>query len=187
MKLDQIVDDVLPQLPGALIASVRDAVLAAARELCTEANVWQEETDLYVPAGYTDAEVDSPSTAAEVLRVVSIGGLTAGCDYQQPLPYLVQMRSAHSEPRRLKAMVACRPKLKIGLRIPLPSSLERWCSAISYNTLYRMMRTPAAEWSNPELAEHYRQLYIDQLSDARRVSALGHQQGSRRVQQPRFT
>lgn len=182
MLLDDIVDLALPELPGILRATVRNAVVLTARDLCTEADIWQETVNAYVPKGLQQAEIEATDTSAEVLRIAAIKALKPG-QYQQPTPDSLQLNDVANEPRRLPVRIVCRPALNT---TTLPECLARWAEALLYGALYRLLKMPGQTWTNLQLAADYRMQFQAQIFEAKRLSAAGHQNGPRAVKMRPF-
>lgn len=179
MTLDDLVDDVALEVPDAPLATIRDMLRWAARELCTEADVWVVTDEPVVVA----ADTDYPQVMAsqgEPLRIVSLmlGGceVVQGSAFDQPTPTTIVF---HRKPETslIYGRLACRP-----YRGDMPPSevMNRWAEAITDGARWRLLLLPQP-WRNPDLATYYQQRFLAAIADARQHSRLGHARGGARV------
>lgn len=182
MTVDDVVDLVAPEVPGAVRATIRNAVLMTARDLCTEADIWIETVPAYVPKKQREAEIDPPDENSELLRINSVDGLRPG-QYSQPTPSKLRLNSSSEDSRRFSVKAACRPAL--GAKT-LPACMDRWAEALMYGALYRILKMPGQKWTNLQLAADYRQQYQTEEFEAKRLSSNGHHNGARSVQMRPF-
>lgn len=185
MTLDDLVDDVALEVPDAPLATIRDMLRWAARELCTEADVWVTTGEPVVVAADTPyAELEAPSDG-EPLRIVSLLAegrpMKAGVDYVQTGPRRIEFRQT-PETKLLYGELACRPVM--GAMIP-DELLSRWAEALGNGARYRLLRLPQP-WQNMQLAEYYRGQFLADQATAKGLSRLGHHSGSARVAMWRF-
>lgn len=182
-----LVDDLMPQVPGCLAATVHDALRWAQRELCAKGSAWVvSDGPVVVGADTQFAEVDVPS-GAEALRIVRLlqGGreLTPGLDYRQTGSNAVEFLRFTPSSSALLGALACKPAR--GRDMP-PELLGRWDEAIKDGARSQLLMLPFP-WRDPQLAEHYRRKFLDAQTDAHAQSYSGHQSGSVRMQIRNFT
>jgi hypothetical protein len=173
------------ELPSCPLATIRDMIRWAQRELCSEGNAWISRGEPVVAAADTDyAELEIP-VGAEAIRIISLNSdgrvLRPGIDYTQTGPNSIVFLS-----RPTSAMVygelACRPSA--GLDMP-PEILTRWSEALMDGARYRLFMLPQS-WREPNLAEFFRRKFMDSQADCRSISRSGYQAGSVKMQFPRF-
>nr|WP_299241385.1 hypothetical protein [uncultured Halomonas sp.] len=186
MKVAELVEDVIADLPGAPLVTVRRALLDATRELCTRADVWvSDDVPVIVAAQSGYPQVISPD-GGEVLRIrrVTVDGetLRPGIDYEQPRADSVRMLRKPAA-STLYGEVASRPPMTA---TRLPDALIRYREAIADGARYRLMQQPNKEWSQPSLASYYLQRFELAINDANQHATHGHARGSRRVKPRRF-
>lgn len=179
MTLDDMADDVALEVPGAPLASIRDMLLWAARELCTEADAWVSDEQPIIYGADSDHPVVVPP-AGEPLRIVYLvlegKKCTQGHAYQQHSPSDIEFHRKPSS-STVSGRIACRPSPG---KAPPSEVLGRWSTAICNGARWRLLLLPQA-WANPELAEYYHRRFMAGITDARQASRLGHGLGGNRV------
>lgn len=182
MTLDDVISQVVVDVPEAPRMTISDQVKRAARELCTDADAW-------VQTGYAvvGATTDYPQVIAnegEPLRVIS---LTDGdrpvkaSQYRQTSPKTIEFFRV-PENDLLTGEVACRPAPGDE---PPAELLERWGEQIADGARWRLLLMPQP-WRDPQLAAYYEQSFRSAKTDAKRLSRLGHNQARNRVRARAF-
>ncbi|MDP4546486.1 hypothetical protein [Marinobacter sp. MDS2] len=179
MTQDELIDQVLLDIPGAPRATVRDQLKRMARELCQAADAWVHRGYVVVAARSHYPQLIVPE-GAEPLRIRSLKAgdrvLRLGADYRQPEPGRVEMLR---QPDRdsLTGELACRPTTTE----PLPESLlNDWADPIGNGARWRLLMMPQP-WKDPALAAHYHTQYRAGVHDAKQAATLGHARGGARV------
>ncbi|MES3674437.1 hypothetical protein QC589_00620 [Halomonas elongata] len=184
MTLDDLVHQVVQDVPEAPLMTIRDAITRMARELCTEADVWVQEGEPVVVAANT-ANPQIVASSGEPLRIVSlkIDGreCVQGQGFDQPTPTSIEL---YQRPKAsmLYGRLACRPAMG---DMPPAEVVDRWDMAIANGARWRLLMLPQP-WRNPELANYYHQQYLADVAMARQNSRLGHARGGARVKARRF-
>ncbi|SEJ46749.1 hypothetical protein SAMN05216201_10989 [Pseudomonas linyingensis] len=186
MNTQELAESLSPELPGCPLATIRDMLRWAQRELCAEGNVWiVRDGPVVVAANTPYAEVEAPA-GAEALRIIRLlldgRPLRPGVDYRQHdtgVEFLCGMPDSST----LLGAIACRPAYGQDMPAEL---IARWEEALLDGARYRLLRLPQP-WRDPELAEFHRRRFLDAQSDARQMAVDGMQHGSIRMRTRRFT
>jgi len=187
MRLDDMVDALVLEVPGCPRPLIRDMLRWAQRELCTEGNAWIfNDGPVVVGANTPYAEVEVPS-GAEALRLIDLRlpsgqTLKPGYDYLQTGSNGVEFLRGRPDSITLLGSMACRPAHGQDMPAEL---LARWSGALMEGARYRLLLLPQP-WQNPQLAELYRRQFLVAQSDARQLARQGYQSGTYRAH-PRFT
>lgn len=187
MRLDDMVDALVLEVPGCPRPLIRDMLRWAQRELCTEGNAWIfNDGPVVVGANTPYAEVETPS-GAETLRLIDLRlpsgqALKPGYDYRQTGSNGVEFLRGRPDSITLLGSMACRPAHGQDMPAEL---LARWSDALMDGARYRLLIMPQP-WRNPELAEMYRRQFLAAQSRARQLAREGYQSGTYRAH-PRFT
>lgn len=184
MTQDDIVNQVVQDVPEAPLMTIREAVTRMARELCTDADVWVQSDEPVV----FGANTDSPAVQAaqgEPIRIVSlsIGGRDRlqGDGFFQPTPGTIDLDERHAT-STISGQLACRPKKG---EMPPPGVVSRWADVIADGARWRLLMLPQP-WRDLEAAAYYQQRYLQGTSDAKQASRLGHARGGAKVKARRF-
>ena len=187
MRLDDMVDALMLEVPGCPRPLIRDMLRWAQRELCAEGNAWIfNDGPVVVGANTPHAEVEVPS-GAEALRLIDLRlpsgqALKPGYDYRQTGGNGVEFLRGRPDSITLLGSLACRPANGQDMPAEL---LARWSGALMDGARYRLLLLPQS-WQNPQLAELYRRQFLAAQSDARQLAREGYQSGTYRAH-PRFT
>lgn len=187
MRLDDMVDALVLEVPGCPRPLIRDMLRWAQRELCTEGNAWIFNDGPVVAGANTPyAEVEVPP-GAEALRLIDLRlpsgqALKPGYDYRQTGSNGVEFLRSRPDSITLLGSMACRPAHGQDMPAEL---LARWSGALMDGARYRLLLLPQP-WQNPQPAELYRRQFLGAQSDARQLAREGYQSGTYRAH-PRFT
>lgn len=185
MTINDLVDGLAVELPGCPLATIRDMLRWAQRELCAEGNAWiSRDGPVVVAANTGHAEIEAPA-GAEALRIVSLFDgarrLVPCVDYRQLGPSAVAL-TRPADQSTLRGELACRP-------LPgadMPSELiARWGEALSDGARYKLLALPQP-WRDMAAAEFHRRRFIKAQTDARMLAHDGMQCGSVRMRVRRF-
>lgn len=184
MTQDDIVNQVVQDVPEAPLMTIREAVIRMARELCTEADAWVQDGEPVVVAANTDyPEVEA--SRGEPLRIISltINGRECGNGegYRQTSPKTVILDRKPSA-SVIYGRLACRP---IRGDMPPSSVVSRWADVIADGARWRLLALPQP-WKDMDLALYHQRLWQSGVNDAKRLARYGHQTGGARVRSRRF-
>ena len=180
MNVSQLVDQILPNVPGVVIASIRDGVAWALRELCTEVPAWKVRIQL------SDGEQQiTVGPGLEPIRIQALyqDGRPAYCQVFQPSPDTVVVTSG---PSGLTADVVERPTLGSNVAVPPDWLLDRYCEALMLGAQYWLRKMPEKPWSDMQRALMDQAAFYALCTNARSEALAGHQSGSIRMKTPRF-
>ncbi|NVZ22640.1 hypothetical protein HX794_23630 [Pseudomonas costantinii] len=180
MNVTQLVDQILPDVPGAVIASIRDGVAWALRELCTEAPVWKVSVDLVEGE---QSLVVGPGLEAIRLQGLFQGGRPAFCHVFQPTPVTAIVTHA---PPGLTGDVVVRPTFGSTEAVPPEWLLDRHCEALTLGALSWLRKMPNKPWSDMQRAMLDQVGFYALCTNARSEALAGNQYGSTRMRVPRF-
>lgn len=180
MSTNDLAETLSIEVPGCPLATIRDMLRWAQRELCTEGNAWIVRGEPVVVAADTDyAELEVP-VGAEALRIMGLLSgwrrLRPGSDYYQTGPNAVSFRSRPGQ-STLYGELACRPLP--GADMP-EELITRWGEPLMDGARYRLLMLPKP-WRDPQLAEFHRRKFMDAQADARSLAIDGLQHGSIRM------
>lgn len=181
MTYQELIEQLLPDLPGVLIASVRDAIGWAVREFCREADVWLVE--LPVVAGSNTLDTGPDLEPLRVRGVLQGGSPLAVRLYEQPASRTLIV---HSDLQGLVAQVAVRPR-SIAYQELTEDFVSEHQDALASGALMRLYAQPEKPWSNPPLANDQHRIFLACCAHARQRALLGHASGGRRLRVPRFS
>ena len=187
MAVDALVDEIALDVPDAPLASIRDAVRRAGRELAMESWVWRVTNEPVVVAATTpNPEVEQPLGAqpVAVVRLYDSDGraMLAGRDYRQDGPRSITFARIPSSDT-LYGVLAVAPDP--GSMLP-DSLVAHYFETLRNGALAHLYRVPRQPWTDAQMAQLYRQQFgIDQIN-ARREAEMGYQGGSMRVQPRKF-
>lgn len=184
MRLNELVQEVQQEVPDAPLLTIRSMLAWAARDLCTEADVWVQRNQPAVVAANTDYPEVSASEG-EPLRVLAltINGkrVHQGTAFEQTSPTSIQFSQRPTQ-SLIYGDVACRPRHG---DMPPQDVLDRWGHAIADGARWRLLLMPQP-WRSPEMATYYNAQYRSAISEAKQLARLGHGQGGAQVKQRRF-
>jgi len=182
--MQQLIQQVVQDVPEAPLLTIREMLNRMARELCTEADAWVQRNQPVVVAANTSYP-QIMASQGEPLRIISlvINGRECiqGDGFHQITPTEVAFDRRPSEPL-LYGALACRPEM--GQAAP-DEVLARWGEVIADGTRWRLLLLPQP-WRDTELASYYQQRYLAGIADAKQHSRLGHARGGARVAMRRF-
>ncbi|WP_163557583.1 hypothetical protein [Halomonas sp. NO4] len=184
--LDELVDNVVMEVPDAPLMTIRDMLRWAGRRLCTEADVWVERDGPIVAGADTDyPEVIVPA-GAEALRIRELKTdddftYELGVHFTQPTPSTVAFEIDPSD-SLLYGELAVRPQPG---KTPPESVMERYYEALCDGARSRLFLLPQP-WQNADLATLYQRRFQAAITEAKQHAQLGHARGTRRVKARRF-
>ncbi|WP_347506199.1 hypothetical protein [Pseudomonas anguilliseptica] len=185
MTIHDLIDSLAVDVPGCPRATLRDLLRWAQRELCTEGMAWVHSDGPVVVGALTDApEIEVPP-GAEVLRIFKLKDagreLRPGKDYWQPTAISVAFARAPSFDE-LDGSLVCRP----GAGRDMPADLlSRWDQALIHGAKFRLFAMPQL-WRDLAMSDYHNQHFLAAQGAAKHLATAGHQQGSLRMQVPRF-
>lgn len=183
MTQDELIDQILLDVPDVPRASVLDQIKRMARELCQDTDVYAH-TGLIVVGARTGYPQVIPPTG-EPLRILWLKDgtrtLKAEQDFFQSSPTSIEF-SYRPKQDVLTGRMACKPELSEDVPEEL---LNRWSEVIGNGARWRLLMLPQA-WQDKELAMHYRNLFITGSNDAQRLVHFGHARGGARVKPRRY-
>lgn len=185
MKIADLCQLLQPEFPGCPLATLRDQLRWAQRELCAEGNAWVHTDSPVVVGARSDEPEIEAAPGAEILRIFrlkdGVRELRAGIDYWQPTAATVAF---HVSPAadELDGGIVCRPAL--GRDMPA-ALLARWSEAVLHGARYQLFLMPQP-WRDPAMAEFYSMKFLSAQAEARHLATAGHQRGSLQMQVPRF-
>lgn len=186
MTLDDLVNDVIHEVPEAPLMTVRQMVRWAAYTLCSQADAWVVREGPIVVAADTDYPQLVVPSGAEPLRLRALetadgDALRHGVDYVQPTPGTISfLRTPPAA--TLYGELACRPPLDGD---PPETLLRDWFQGLAHGARYRLLTLPQP-WQNAETALYYHRLFQGAVHDAKQAATFGHHRGGRRVRARRF-
>lgn len=184
MTLNELVNQVVPDVPEAPLLIIRETLARMARELCTEADAWVQRGEPVVVAANTDYP-QVVASQGEPLRIVSLTlhgrERVQGDGFQQPAPTVIEF-DRRPETSLLYGQLACRPAPG---DMPPEVVVSRWGEVIADGARWRLLLLPQP-WRNAELASYYQQRFLAGVANARQHSRLGHARGGARVKMRRF-
>lgn len=179
MTQDELIDQVLLDIPEAPRATVRDQIKRMAREFCQEADAWIHRGYVAVAARSNYPQLIVPE-GAEPLRIRSLKAgdrvLRLGVDYVQPDPGRIEMLRKPDRDN-LTGELACRPTTTDSLAEAL---LNNWADPIGDGARWRLLLMPQP-WKDPGMAAYYHTQYLSGIHDAKQAASHGHARGGARV------
>lgn len=181
----ELAEELTIELPSCPLATIRDMIRWAQRELCAQGNAWISRGEPVVAAADTAyAELEIP-VGAEAIRIISLTNngstLRPGLDYIQTGPNSIEFRTKPST-SMLYGELACKPKF--GLDMP-EEIITRWSEALMDGARSRLFMLPQS-WREPTLAEFHRRRFLDAQVDCLSISRSGYQSGGAKMIFPRF-
>lgn len=185
MTINDLIDSLVVDVPGCPRATLRDMLRWSQRALCTEGTAWVYSDGPVVVGALTDVpEIEVPP-GAEVLRIFTLkdagSELIPGTDYWQPTAITVAFRRAPSADE-LEGSLVCRPVAGRDMPVDL---LSRWDQALIHGAKSRLFAMPQL-WRDLSLSEYHNHHFLAAQGEAKHLASAGHQQGSLRMQVPRF-
>jgi len=184
MTLNELVNQVVQDVPEAPLLTIRETLARMARELCTEADAWVQRGEPVVVAANTDYP-QVVASQGEPLRIVSLTlhgrERMQGDGFRQPAPTVIEF-DRRPEGSLLYGQLACRPAPG---DMPPEEVVSRWGEVIADGARWRLLLLPQP-WRNAELASYYQQRFLAGVADARQHARLGHARGGARVKARRF-
>ena len=179
--INDLVEDLMPEVPGCPAPTVRDYLRWAQRQLCSEGNAWiVSDGPVVFGANTPFAEVEVPA-GADALRIVRLEldqrKLEPGLDYVQTGSNGVEFLRSTPDSNTLLGSLACKPAQGRDMPAEL---LARWDEAVKDGARSRLLMLPYP-WRDPQTAEHYRLKFLGAQADARSLASSGYQSGSVRM------
>ncbi len=177
MTYDDIVADCLKLLPGAVKYAIREALFAAVRDLCNEANVLRH-TQSFTLAQADDTFLLTADAGHTPLRVVSVEApkWSANLHYSQTSPTTMTVYKARIGDTVVDYTVAVVPD---DATLELDPELARYRDAIYHRALFYMMKTPNKQYSNAGIAAYHEGEWMAYLADAKRHALFGQHRSNR--------
>ena len=175
MKLNDLVQSLIIEVPGCPMPTIRDMLRWAQRELCSEGNVWiVNDGPAVVAANTSYAEVEAPQGAEVFASHAAIPGWSRAQAWSlslgRPVLALLSFWAHHRKASVLTGSVSCRPAY--GEDMP-DALVSRWSETIMDGARYRLLNLPQP-WQNAERAEFHRRLFLDAQSNARTTRCRWH-------------
>lgn len=185
MTINDLIDSLAVDVPSCPRATLRDMLRWAQRALCTEGTAWVYSDGPVVVGALTDApEIEVPP-GAEVLRIFTLKDagleLIPSTDYWQSTAITVAFRRTPSADE-LEGSLVCRPVAGRDMPVDL---LSRWDQALIHGAKSRLFAMPQL-WRDLSLSEYHNHHFLAAQGEAKHLASAGHQQGSLRMQVPRF-
>jgi len=177
MTLDELINQVVVDVPDAPLMTISDQIKRAGRDFCTQADAWIQVG--YAVAGATTDYPRVIANQGEPLRVIELFDgekEVPASKYRQVSPRVLEF-SETPENDLLTGKVACRPSPH---ETPPAELLERWGETVADGARWRLLLMPQP-WRDPKLAAYYEQSFRSAITDAKRLSRLGHNQARNRV------
>jgi len=180
MTVNELAETLSIEFPGCPLATLRDMIRWAERELCTEGNIWISRGEpVVVAANTSNAEIEPPS-GGEALRIFGLlqdgRRLKPGVDYRQIGVSAVEFRRTASA-NLVYGELVCRPAP--GSDMP-EELITRWSEALLDGARYRIFMLPQA-WKDPQQADFYRRRFLDAQAYGRDLACSDYQAGSVRM------
>ncbi|WP_110647606.1 hypothetical protein [Salinicola peritrichatus] len=180
MTIEELVDEIVVDVPEAPIMAIRDAARWAQREFCDGTNVWHIDSPVTVVDGVGSYEGIAD---AEPVRVLSVSDgdrvLIPGTQYHQDDPQSLVFGIAVTNP---VAVLVLRPSRGHDMPAPL---IGHWREALIAGACHRLLRMPQP-WREMELSEYHRRRFMSLTADALKTTALGYGKGGARVKLRRY-
>jgi|GEM_PF-2156012 len=181
MKIDDLLPDLLPDVPGCPRATARDHLRRAAQQFARDTHAWEVELDRFTPsASYLDYRIRVPELA-RVVAITSVlhdsGGkeTPVGHIWRPPMIVLADKLSS--------GKVIVRGVLEPDdAATAIDDALAYYRDAILDYARMRLLMMPRQEWTNPELGFAFRRQYETRVIDARIEVQRGGTTQSLRVQ-----
>lgn len=168
-KYKDFLEEINVVLPGVARPIVTPAIERVVREFCESSKIWRTDITLDIDNAMSKAPIDLTTLArkdiagkeAELVDVV-----TLRVD-DEALPYNAFERIArkgfvftHKSPRvgQYTITVSLTPE-RGACDIP-DFLIDDWAVDIAYGVAYRLAMQPNQSWSNPQIAQEYKRLYI---------------------------
>jgi hypothetical protein len=188
-SFDSIMRDVLPYVPGCPDSVVENSLRSSSIELCEKAGVYTKELDpISTTAGIYEYEFDQP-VGTKVDKIV--WAIYDGTDLEAITPRGLEgqnpkWRSNTSTPKHFIQQspdtfwLVPVPDSSLSNAIIMNVSLkpsrtsnniateiaDDYRDAIVYGSLYRLLRMPARDWTDPAAAADYAGLFRQQVEEA---------------------
>ena len=183
MTLDDLIDRISLDVPDVPRATISEQIKHAAREFCTEADVWVRHGIVVVAAKSGFPQIVAGD--AEPLRIIELKDdgrlMMPGRDYEQPAPATITLlRDTRKD--TLTGSLAVRPALSASV----PEALVRdWYSVLHDGVLARLFMLPQP-WRNAELAIYHKREFQAGITHAKSMALHGHARGGARVKMRPF-
>lgn len=182
IAIDQFFPLVIPDVPGCLNASIREAVAASAHEFCASSKVWRVITDsVNTVAGTSDyavtlpgllehiwsfsvngIEIDPANTKFESLQHVGDSGFPQRVSIVDTS--IVRLYPTPETAYAIRVSCSLKPARTA---LSLESTLyDHYAETIASGAIYRLTRTPGKPWSNPEVAGLHKTLFDQGIDEA---------------------
>lgn len=186
MTLEQMVSTLSGEMPDCPLATLREQLRWAQRELCAQGNAWiVDDGPVVVGANTLYAEIDVPA-GAEAVRIISLRNeqgqeLKPGFDYIQTAENAVQFRLQPTASTML-GKLACKPAFGRDMPAVL---LARWCEALMNGARHKLYLLPQP-WRDPAYAQGCGEAFLTAQAESRQLASVGFQAGSVSMRVPRF-
>lgn len=183
MTQDELIDQILLDVPDAPRATVAEQIKRMARDLCNGADAWVQAGIIVVAAksGYPQII----PVEGEPLRIAELldngHKMAPGRDFDQPTPSTIEIHRKTTKDS-LTGRLAMRPRLNEAVPESLLNHLH---NTIADGVLWRLFLMPQP-WRNPEMASYYQTQWRGGLTDAKRNATHGYQRGGARVKMRHF-
>lgn len=174
----------LPHCPGSL---TEQQVLLAARDYCRDAGAWEEDVSTFEADGrHKPYEMDRDWFNFTDGLIDKITGVKVNGERLDTFGF--RGRSFLEIPDNTRGTVTLRAFLiPDSAASTLPDVLHQYhWDAIACGAKSRLMRIPAVDWSNPQLAQYYTQLYHSYVGQQKAEMARQHTSSIQRVKPRAF-
>lgn len=168
-KYKDFLEEINVVLPGVARPIVTPAIERVVREFCESSKIWRTDITLDIDNAMSKTPVDIANLAQQELEgmegeLVDVVSLRVG---GESLPYNDFDRIArkgfvftHKSPPLGEYTVTVSLTPKRGA-MDIPDLLiDDWAVDIAYGVAYRLAMQPNQSWSNPQIAQEYKRLYI---------------------------
>jgi len=185
MNLEDLVNNVILDVPDCPLMTIRQEIMRSSRKFCTDADAWVERDKVCVAMVTTKTGAITPPSYGEPIRLNSLtldgDKVRQGRVWKQVDPGTVEFTHTPSE-TILKGDLVMRPHPN---KMPPEEIIERWSEAFEDGARGRLLLMPQP-WRDSAMAEFYLRRREEACSEAKQASRLGHGQGRTRVTQRRF-
>lgn len=152
--IEQHMPEIRPEVPGCPDQQIERAILMAARDFCADTWVFQAE----VTAGGIEIDWKDDPVLIYKPNGSNILGIARAMLDDEPTDFTWNGTDRVKVVGKglLTVIAALQPNMRSDR---LPDVLMRYEEPITAGAKYRLMRMPGVEWSSPDIASHYSQVY----------------------------
>lgn len=167
MKVDDLLSDLLPDVPGCPRVTARERLIKAAQQFARDSHAWNQEVERRrIREGVIRIDLPVPrNTRLVAITSVVIDGTPVNYEWSDGAIVLTDT---------FEGMLVVRAVLEpADDAVELVDDLARYRDAILDYARMRLMMMPRQEWTNPELGFAFGQQYQVRVTDARVEIARG--------------